>query len=80
MFSSFVEGKTAETDLALACPALCPDVAPLLTELLLLVAALDLLNTRNSVLNHCVRLQCDLYKDDSGKARKLQLQIPNFRQ
>lgn len=50
-FSSFVEGETPETDLALACPALCPGVAPLLTELLLLVAALDLLSTENPVLN-----------------------------
>lgn len=49
IFSSFVEGKTAETDLALACPALCPGVAPLLTELLLLVAALDLLSTEGPV-------------------------------
>lgn len=50
-FSSFLEGETPETDLALACPALCPGVAPLLTELLLLVVALDLLSTENPVLN-----------------------------
>lgn len=51
IFSSFVEGKTAEIDLALACPASCPGVAPLMTELLLLVAALDLLSSENPVLN-----------------------------
>lgn len=51
IFSYFVEGKTAETDIALAFPALCPGVAPLQIELLLLVAALDLLSTENPVLN-----------------------------
>lgn len=51
IYSSFVEGKTAETDLELACPALCPGVVPLLTELLLVGAALDLLSTENPLLN-----------------------------
>lgn len=46
-----MEGKTAETDLALTRSALCPGVVPLLTELLLLVAALDLLSTENPVPN-----------------------------
>ena len=66
--------------LAHMCPALGPRVAPLLTAPRLLVAALDLLSTDKSVLKPVWDFSpCALCKDVTGKARKLQLHLPNLR-